>query len=86
MCFSAPSIPDAPAPLPPPPPVPAPITDDRKPILATPKQAKKVKEQKTNRGNSRTSSKKKTGKSGLTISLGGGGRNVVGSGLTIPKA
>ncbi len=86
MCFSGPSIQSPAQPIAAPAPVlpPDPITDERVPILATPKQAKTVAEQKTSNSSSRTSSKKKTGKSSLRIELGG--LNTTGSGLTIPKA
>lgn len=87
MCFSSPSIISPAQPLPPPPAppvIPDPITDERVPILATPRQAATVKEQKTSEGTSRVQKKKKTGKQSLRIELGG--IKTVGSGLQIPRA
>ncbi len=86
MCFSAPKISSPAQPIAASAPVlpTNPITDERVPILATPRQAKTVAAQKTSSSKSRTSSKKKTGKSSLRIDLGGIGES--GSGLTIPTA
>ncbi len=86
MCFSSPSISSPAQPIAAPAPVlqPAPQTDERVAKLATPKQAETVAAQKTKSSNSRTATRKKTGKSSLRIALGG--LSDVGSGLTIPKA